>query len=167
MDLVGLGASRTRSTSEHSEVHIKNAMCLYAYIEEPMGLLLSLCRGLSQHFPDADLERRDPSQRDRGGLEYFQTRVIDTKGLKSELNSSKPSQKKMKRSLVPRFDARDLCVKYKDVIWAKNVHLDRVCISEIGVYNSYEDEECVGVRYNDIASVSLPGVTWEPRPFEY
>ena len=59
-----------------------------------------------------------------------------------------------------------LCEKFKDVVWAKDVHLDRVCISERTPEDIFEDEQCIGTRYHDIASVPLPGVTWEPRSFE-
>ena len=170
MDLVGLGQTRIgRSVSREQEL-FKNAMRLFLFIEEPVGLLPSFCRVLSQEFMDAGLERRDPLQTLQGGFEelaYRQSRVIETKGLDSGLRNLKPSLKHARSDLRPRFDARDLCEKYKDVVWAKNVHLDRVCISEIGPENVYEDEEVLGVRYNDIASVPLPGVTWEPRQFEY
>lgn len=59
-----------------------------------------------------------------------------------------------------------LCEKFKDVVWGKGVHLDRVCISKLGPEDIFEDEQCVGKRYHDIASVPLPGVTSEPRSFE-
>ena len=59
-----------------------------------------------------------------------------------------------------------LCEKFKDVVWGKDVHLDRVCISRLGPEVIFEDEQRIGVKYHDIASVPLPGVTWEPRSFE-
>lgn len=60
----------------------------------------------------------------------------------------------------------DLCEKFKDVVWAKGIHLDRVCISKLGPEDIFEDDQCIGKRFHDIASVPLPGVTWEPRSFE-
>ena len=169
MDLVGLGPTRIGRNASNPEI-IKNAMRLYLFIEESAGLLPSFCRVISRIFMDFGLGKRNPLellQQDRADLAFCQTRVIDTKGLKSGILNRKPSLKRFKIDLRPRFDARELCEKYKDVVWAKNVHLDRVCISEITSGDVYEDGERIGVRYNDIVSVPLPRVTWEPRQFEH
>ena len=122
---------------------------------------------LAQEFLDAGLERRGSLEANRESCAFLQTRAIDTKGLSSEIPNIKSMQTYGRPYRVPRFDARELCEKYKDIVWAKGVHLDRVCISERGPEDIFEDEQCVGKRYRDIASVPLPGVTWEPRSFEY
>ena len=162
--MVGLGESDLR----HTPSDIDNAMLLYTFLKEPTGLLVSLCQGLQRAFMDAGLRREDSLRRSRGGREFLQKKVINTQGLSSGFLKSKPSLKHAKVDLVPRFNARGICEKYKDVVWAKGVHLDRVCISEVSsVEDIMEDGQCVGARFQDIASVPLPGVTWEPRPFEY
>ncbi len=116
----------------------------------------------------AGFVREDFFQRDRDGRELLQVKVINTKGLSSRFLNTKPTLKHAKVSRAPRFDARGICEKYKKVVWGKGVHLDRVCISEVSSQEDImEDGQCVGSRPHDIASVPLPGVTWEPRSFEY
>lgn len=109
----------------------------------------------------------DPLQRHLGGVQYGHAKFIDTRGLRSGIPKTKPTQKHLGQDVAPRIDAGDLCEKFGDVVWAKDVHLDRVCISELNPENILEDGQCIGVRYPDIVSIPLPGVTWEPRSFEY
>ena len=142
-------------------------MALSTFIKGPSGLFLSFCRCLSREFLAAGLAKKNPIEKDRGGLEFGQTQCINTKGLKSGIPNTKPSLKHFSVDMRPRFDARDLCEKFGDVVWAKNVHLDRVCISELMPEELFEDGQCIGVKYRDIVSIPLPGVTWEPRSFEY
>ena len=142
-------------------------MVLYTFIKEPSGLLQSLCKSFSQEFMAAGLERMDHYQTRAGEREFGQVKAISTKGLCSGLRNTKPTLKHLNLELNPRFDARDMCEKFKDVVWAKGVHLDRICISELKLKDIVEDGEKVGVRYEDIVSIPLPGVTWDPPPFEY
>ncbi len=117
---------------------------------------------------DAGLRREGPFWRNLGARELSQVKVITTRGLSSGFLNKKPTLKHAKVGLAPRFDARGICEKYKDIVWGKGVHLDRVCISEVSSNEDVmEDGQRVGYRFHDIASVPLPGVTWEPRPFEY
>ena len=163
VDLVGLGDSPFR----RSPSDLRSAMCLYTFIKDPLGLMQSFCSCLSQEFFAAGLAKNNPIQADHGGLQFCQTKVIDTRGLKSGIPKTKPSQKHLGIDLSPRFDARDLLEKFRDVVWAKDVHLDRVCISELVPSNIFEHGQVIGVRHRDIVSIPLPGVTWEPRSFEY
>lgn len=163
MDLLGLGDSVFR----HKPSSLKHAIALYAFIKDPSGLLQTFCRNLRQEFVEAGLGREDPREIRLMDHEFCQIRVIDTKGLSSGIPNNKPTLKHLKKDMLPRFDARDMCVKFKDIVWGKSIHLDRVCIGEFNPQEIFEDGEKVGYRYHDIASVPLPGVTWEPRPFEY
>ena len=163
VDLVGLGDSPLR----HSPSDLRSVMSLFTFIKEPLGLMQSFCSCLAQEFFAAGLARRNTIHRDYGGLQFGQTKCISTLGLKSGIPKTKPSQKHLGSDLTPRFDARDLCEKFRDVVWAKDVHLDRVCISEIVPEDIFEDGQVIGKRYRDIVSIPLPGVTWEPRSFEY
>ena len=163
VDLVGLGDTPLR----HSPPDLRSAMCLYTFIKEPSDLHRSFCDLIFQEFYAAGLAKKDPRQTDIRGLQFLQTRSIDTRGLESGIPNLKPTLKSMHVDKVPRFDARDLCAKFGDVVWAKDVHLDRVCISELKPDDIVEDGQCIGARYRDIVSIPLPGVTWEPRSFEY
>ena len=163
VDLVGLGESLFRQTPSD----LKNKICLYTFIKEPTGVLNSFCRALSQEFSAAGLERRDPIENDVQLPRFRQTRAVETKGLRSGIPRTKPPVKHRKFDIAPRFDARGICEKFKDVVWAKDVHLDRVCISEMGKEPVKEDGQTIGFNYRDIVSIPLPGVTWEPRSFEY
>ena len=163
VDLVGLGVSPVRQ-----HLHdIRRALSLVTFIKEPSGLFQSFCNCLLREFSAAGLAKRDPKQIDLGGLNFLQTRVIDTRGLKSGIPKTKPTLKHFGADMAPRFDARDPCEKFGDVVWAKDVHLDRVCISEITPEYVLEDGQVIGNRYHDIVSIPLPGVTWKPRSFEY
>ena len=137
-------------------------------MKEPTDILRSFCSGISREFMGAGLERQTPLQGNLGDRRFCQARAIDTKGLSSGVLNTKPSLERFKTYIRPKFDARDLCEKFKDVVWGKDVHLDRVCISALKSQKDiFEDGQKIGSRYDDIVSVPLPGVTWEPRSFEY
>ena len=163
VDLVGLGLSPLHRFT----LDIRSVMSLYTSIKGPSGLFQSFCSCLSQEFSAAGLAKKNPLERDVGSLRFNQARVIDTKGLKSGIPKTKSTLKHLGLDRVPRIDARDLCEKFGDVVWAKDVHLDRVCISEMIPEEIFEDGQCIGLRYRDIVSIPLPGVTWKPRSFEY
>lgn len=58
--------------------------------------------------------------------------------------------------LRPRIDATDIHRKYKDVVLMKDVRLQELYISEIGLKKVlYEDVVVAG--YRNVATVSLPG----------
>ena len=162
VNLVGLGESPLR----HDPSDLRSVMCLHIFLREPSDLFQSFCSCLRQEFSAAGLAIRTPTERDNGGLAFRQARALDTKGLGSGIPKTKPKLKGFGLELRPRFDARDLCEKFRDVVWAKDVHLDRVCISEFLPENIFEDGQIIGVRHRDIVSIPLPGVTWEPRSFE-
>ena len=143
---------------------LESLMRLYTFIKEPTDILSSFCNGIYREFKDTGLERRNPHHRVRVSS---QMRVIDTTGLSSGVLNDKPSLKHLRLDRSPRFDARDICEKFKDIVWAKGVHLDRVCISELTPEEIYEDGQTIGYKHRDLVSIPLPGVTWEPRSFEY
>ena len=163
VDLVGLGESPFR----RSPPDFRSVICLYTFIKDPLDLMRSFCSCLSREFFAAGLAKKNPIQVDYGGLPLCQAKVIDTRGIKSGIINIKPTLKHLGQDLAPRFDARDLLEKFRDVVWAKDVHLDRVCISEIVPEDIFEDGQVIGIRHRDIVSIPLPGVTWEPRSFEY
>ena len=161
VDLIGIGDS----TYQRIPRDLKSALALLTFIKDPAGLLAPFCKALALEFRDAGLWRNDPLVRDPH-FRFDQTKIVDTRLLRSEIPNSKPSLRRYKLFQCPRFDARDLCEKFKDLVLAKNVHLDRVCISEIGAEDIFEEGQRIGMRHRDIISIPLPGVTWEPRPFE-
>lgn len=142
-------------------------MFLHTFIKEPVGLMRPFCSYLSREFFAAGLARKNPMMTDSGTLQFCQTKALDTKGLRSGIPNTKPTLKYLGTDLAPRFDAEGLCEKFGNVVWAKDVHLDRVGISERIPEEIFEDGQVVGQRYHDIVSIPLPGVTWEPRSFEY
>lgn len=146
---------------------MNKAMCLYTSIKEPTGVLNSFCSALSQAFIAAGLETRRLSDLGKGEPNFRQARALCTRGLKSGIPNTKPALKGLRLHKVPRFDARGICEKFKDVVWAKDVHLDRVFISETHPETLMEDGQNIGIRYRDIVSIPLPGAIGEPRSFEY
>ena len=56
-----------------------------------------------------------------------------------------------------RFDARSLIEKYKDFVWASDVHLDRLAICEMGAKKVYDaNGKLLEGKYTEIASIPLP-----------
>ena len=166
VDLVGLGDSPLR----RSPADLRSAMYLFTFIKEPSGLFPLFCSYLAREFFAAGLAKRNPMQTEHlshEGLRFGQSKCISTIGLNSGIPKLKPKLKHLGFDMVPRFDAGDLCEKFGDVVWAKDVHLDRVCISENKPESIFEDGQRIGAKYRDIVSIPLPGVTWEPRSFEY
>lgn len=159
--MVGLGESvNRRGPSTPWDVQF-----LYTSVKEPTGLLQWLCRVISQEFFAAGLERREKWYKDLGGYGFSQVRVMDKPGLGSRALNFDPTLKCMVRRRAPPFDARALLERFNDVVWAKGVHLDRVCISEVWPRDIIRGGECTGVGFHDIVSIPLPSVT-RYRSFE-
>ncbi|KAL6717667.1 hypothetical protein ACLMJK_005582 [Lecanora helva] len=55
-----------------------------------------------------------------------------------------------------KIDATQIIETYKDYEWAKDLHIDRVAICEMGAKKILEGEEVVDQVYTEVASVSLP-----------
>ena len=162
MNLVGLGESVKR----HGPSTPWDVEFLYTTVKEPTGLLQWLCRGISQEFFAAGLEKRDNYYMDVGDRAFSQAKVMNAPGLGSRALAFDPTLKGMVRRKAPPFDARAICEKFNDVVWAKGVHLDRICISEIGAKDVIRAGECIGKMFHDIVSIPLPSVTREPRQYE-
>ena len=163
VDLLGLGPSPLCRSSYNP----RSTLNLHTFIKEPSVLFQSFCSSLYREFAAAGLAKKTPVQKEAGDLQFYQAKVIDLRGLKSGILNTKPTVKHLRVDIAPRFDAGDLCEKFGDVVWAKDVHLDRVCISETIPEDILEDGQIIGKRHRDIVSIPLPGVTWEPRSFEY
>ena len=143
-----------------------DAQFLYTTVNEPTGLLQWLCRGISQEFFAAGLEKRDNWHTDIGDRAFYQVKVMNAPELGHRGFTFDPTLKKIVRRRAPPFDARAICEKFNDVVWAKGVHLDRICISEIGVKDVIEAGRGKGKVFHDIVSIPLPSVTREPRQYE-
>lgn len=159
--MVGLGESVNRKGPSTPW----NVQFLYTSVKEPTGLLQWLCRGISEEFFAAGLEIREKWHKDVGHRAFCQTKVMDAPGLGSRALTFDPTLQCMVRRRAPRFDARALIEKFNDVVWAKGVHLDRVCISELCPRDIIRAGECTGVGFHDIVSIPLPNVT-RYRSFE-
>ena len=58
----------------------------------------------------------------------------------------------------PDLDVASLCDRYKDFIWAKDVPLEKICLSDVGLKDVWSQGRIVAhAVYRDIASVALPG----------
>lgn len=155
MDLVGLGESINR----HGPSTPWDVQFLYTFVKEPTGFLQWLCRSISQEFFAAGLEIREKWYKDLGDYAFAQVKVMDKPGLNSRNLSFDPTLGYMVKRRGPPFDARALLEKFNDVVWAKGVHLDRVCISELWPRDIIRAGECVGVGFHDIVTIPLPNVT--------
>ena len=157
-----MGVSVTRRGAPSPQ----DAQFLYTTVNEPTGLLQWLCKGISQEFFAAGLEKRDSWHTDIGDRAFYQAKVMNAPGLGHRALTFDPTLKGMVRRRTPPFDARAICERFNDVVWAKGVHLDRICISEIGATDVFEAGERIGKVFHDIVSIPLPSVTREPRQYE-
>ena len=140
--VVGIG----NSLASRSPRNLSRDLRLFSRIEDPTNSLQGFCHevylGLRDEF------KREFSQT------YpipFQTRVIHT--IRS---IPEPATGKQRKGLRTRIDATDILRKCKDVILMKNVKLQELHISEIGLKKVlYEDVAVAG--YRNVATVSLPG----------
>ena len=84
--------------------------------------------------------------------------------MSSYLLQAKAHASKAENRTVKRFDVRQLCDRYQDIVWAKNVLLEKICLSEIAAKDMYgHKRQLVGrAVYRDIASVALPGAPASP-----
>ena len=88
--------------------------------------------------------------------------IIDFSLMSTHLLHTKTVTSKSKNRTV-KFNARLLCDRYKDIVLAKSVRLEQICISQIGLRDYYDKGQCVArAVYRDIASVALPGFPAPP-----
>ena len=74
-----------------------------------------------------------------------------------QLQTKTHVSKELDRSLR-LFDVRQLCDENQDIVWAKNVCLEKICLSEIALKDFYENGQVIArAAYRDLASIALPG----------
>ncbi|KAL9087860.1 MAG: hypothetical protein Q9165_006422 [Trypethelium subeluteriae] len=72
-------------------------------------------------------------------------------------SASKTDKQEEKHRFQQRFNATALIEKYKDFVWAEDVHLDRLAICEMGAKTVYDrNGKVVEEKYTEVASISLP-----------
>ena len=141
--VVGIGHSLT----SHEPRSLSRVLRLYSRIEDPTTSLQRLCHNIRSTLLDKGLMKLDPCQR---STIPFQVKLIDTK----RLTRGPIMGEQQKWLLRPRFDATDR--KYKDFVLMKDVHLQEIHISAIGLKEVlYENVVVPG--YRNIATLSLPG----------
>ena len=87
------------------------------------------------------------------------TRLISTKRVFTNADNNNPTlvAAGLKQKLLLRFGATELYPKYREFIWAKDVHLEKLSICRTGLRDIYKEDKLVGQGYEEIASVPLPG----------
>lgn len=88
----------------------------------------------------------------------LQTYIMTTRYLQTDVLIDKVTMKGRGYLRSPGFDASVIYQKYKDIEWADEFPLERVCISEPGLKDFWKDGEFVRTDYRDIACVPFPGV---------
>lgn len=63
-----------------------------------------------------------------------------------------------------RFDARPVLASYNDSVWAKDISLERLCISDTKMKGIMDTETSKGRWYPERMSVPLPDVSDSVRP---
>lgn len=88
-------------------------------------------------------------------------RIMDTNYLTTNELKTHPSVAKYGYRRKPLVDARDLYMKYKDHVWARDIDVQKLCIGEVGLQDITRDGSVVGQGYREVASVALPGLSDE------
>ena len=88
----------------------------------------------------------------------FRIKVMQLKWFPTDVANHRINLRGRGRVRSPNFDASDLLQKYKEVEWTTEFPLERLCISELGLKDFWEDGELVRTGFHDIVCVPLPGV---------
>ena len=78
----------------------------------------------------------------------------------NELNTH-PNVAKSGFGRKPLVDARDLYMKYKDHLWAKDIEVQKLCIGEIGLMDITRNGSVIDQGRREVARVLLPGISDE------
>ena len=143
--VVGIG----KSLVSREPRDLSRTLRLYSRIEDPTNTFHKFCQRVRTILRDEGLLRLDPLV--QSFQIPFHTRLLDTNRLDGDsVNDKHP------RFLRPRIDATDIHRKYKDFVLMKDVQLEELHISKIGLKKVlYEDVLVAG--YRNIATVPLPG----------
>lgn len=129
---------------------LSRTLRLYSRIEDPTNTLHKFCQRVRTTLRDEGLLRLDPLV--QSFQIPFHTKLLNT----NRLVRDPVKGKSQKYFLRPRIDATDIHRKYKDFVLTKDVQLEELHISEIGLKKVlYEDVLVAG--YRNIATVPLPG----------
>ena len=134
----------------HVPKSLSSTMALYSRIEDPTTSVQRFCQHIRKTFVSEGLMKLDPFQKTARPL---QVRMIDTRRL-----ARNPIMGEQQKSHIrPRIDATNIHGKYKDFMLMKNVQLQEIHISEIGLKEVlYENVVVPG--YRNIATIPLPGI---------
>ena len=133
---------------------------LWAPVVDRTGALPLFCHALKLHFARAGLVRFNVNETRRlEEINETYTPVFSTGYLASDKDNTNPRllARGIKCKMSRKFDATEICSKYKEITWAKDIQLEKLSICRMGILNIYKGGKCVGQGYEEIASVPLPG----------
>ena len=138
---------------------LARCMKLWALVDDEAGVFPALCSAIRLSLEQAELVQWTPTEKDVGIRETY-TPIIDVRGSITDEDNDKPSLQGLPpetRKLAKRFDATQLCPKYRDFTWAQNVQLEKISLCRIGLKHIQRQGEIVGQGYEEVASIPLPG----------
>ena len=128
---------------------VRNATALYGRVEGNEKALLHLRDQISQLFVEYQ------SKQVLTGPKF---KTVEFSVMSTHFLQSKSSARKGMKGPVKRFDVHKLCNRYKDIVWAENVPLEKICLSEMAARDFYANGQIVHRAVcRDVASVALPG----------
>ena len=123
---------------------------LYASPLDSTSRLYPFCLALQQAFECAEYMLAD----DRD-LRLHAT-IVNTIYAKDKKTRAKGGGHGKNSKGSRKFDARELINRYDNFEWAKDIHIERVSICEMGAKKTIENGEVLEEEYFEIASVPLP-----------
>ena len=115
---------------------------LYTSPNDPTFRLQSFCEALGEQFTAAEF--LVPEKRSL----LLHATIVNTLYAKGGRNR----HAKFNRNI----DATSLLKEFEDYEWAKDIHIEKVCICQMGAKKEVVDEVVVNEEYLEIASIALP-----------
>ena len=85
-------------------------------------------------------------------------KIMSTHSLTSDEPNRKPTLARLNLKRIPVFDATDLYAQYGDTVWAENIPLEKLCLTDLFLKDLVKEDIIIGQGYADVSSVLLPGV---------
>jgi len=123
---------------------------LYASPLDDTSRLYPFTLALQQAFTNAEFLLQD--DRDL----YLHATIVNTIYAKDKKARTQGSGHGKNSKGSRKFDAQEMIAKYQGFEWAKDVHIERLSICEMGAKKTIENGKVVNEEYVEIASVPLP-----------
>ena len=147
------GAQREYTNRLHSHVEFPDDTGLTAFLRLVSDLRAAF-KAEKLLVPTAPRTDRVPPVTNRAPS----VKLMRTTSLLSDVPNTKPTMADFKFSRIPQFHAAGTYAAYNDTVWAKDIALEKICISEHWLSDIIKGGTVIGEGFRSIACVPFPGV---------